>query len=108
GTTKSQKPHFTQKNGLKKTKLFLPYDARLHMGSFRMGGMKIQINDELQLTLSLPNRTATGRPCRLRPRQRRLARAALWFNHMRHIVDHAHDWLPATVPSEAGHQTKSE
>ncbi len=67
--------------------------------------MNIKINDQLQLTLTFPNRVMS---CRQHPRQRRLRRAAVWFNHMRQVVDRAHDWIPAPLPSEETQQTKSE
>jgi hypothetical protein len=63
--------------------------------------MKMNIDDQLQLILSLPSRAATGN-CRsaVRPRQRRLRRASLWFAHMRHVVDEAQEWPEAPVPDE--------
>ncbi len=48
--------------------------------------MKIKINDQSQLTLSLPSR-APAPHCR--PRRRRHSRATMWFQHMRHVVDQA-------------------
>jgi hypothetical protein len=56
--------------------------------------MKIK-NDQLEF--SLPAQTicpSTGR------RQRRLARASLWFNRMRQVVDEAIDHRPAPAPRD--------
>jgi hypothetical protein len=69
--------------------------------------MKIQINDQLQLTLTLPNRTTAGKCSPHRAaRQRRLRRAGLWFEHMRRVVGQAHEWPAAeqspTPPQNIG------
>jgi len=76
------------------------------MGGGRILGMKININHEKQLALSLPNRAGTT-TSRQHPRRRRLRRAALWFNHMRNVVDQARDWPPAPIPAEDGHHAKA-
>jgi hypothetical protein len=70
-------------------------------------GVNINLNRETQLTLSLPTRAGTA--CRQHPRHRRLRRAALWFNHMRQVVDQAREWPEAPVPAaEHGQHAKAE
>jgi len=68
--------------------------------------MKIQINDQLQLTLPLPNRTPAAKCSPYRTaRQRRLRRAGLWFEHMRRVVDQAHEWPAEQTAAAAGQNT---
>ena len=72
----------------------------MSQGGHYDGAMKIQINDQLQLTLTLPNRTATAKCSPYRAaRQRRLRRAGLWFEHMRRVVSQAHEWPAAEQTS---------
>jgi hypothetical protein len=51
--------------------------------------MKIKINDQTQLNLTLPCPITTRRTQTAR---RRVHRAGAWFNYMRQIVDEAPDW----------------
>src|SRR5882672_1977533 len=73
---------------------------------FYHGVMKIQTNDQNQLSLSLPTRPAAKCPSYMRARQRRIRRAGLWFEHMRRIVEQAADRLPAPVRSHEVQQAK--
>jgi hypothetical protein len=60
--------------------------------------MKIELERDSQLNLNLLNRAAAQNcPSFSRRRQRRRDRAAVWFRHMRRVVDEAQDWPVSTA-----------
>jgi hypothetical protein len=65
------------------------------MGYARLGGMKINSNHEIQLSLSLPQASGANSHPRSQRRHRRVSRAHAWFQRMREIVDQAPDPVPA-------------
>jgi hypothetical protein len=74
---------------------FTPSAVRLLMGSAKIMDMKIKIqsNDQLEMTFNANVRCSSQERRRLRRN-----RAAEWFQHMRQVVERAVDWAPAPEP----------
>jgi hypothetical protein len=72
------------------------------MGYARLAGMKINSNNETQLSLSLPQAPDANCQPRSQRRHRRVSRAREWFQRMREIVDQA----PDPVPVRRGFKTE--
>jgi hypothetical protein len=66
--------------------------------------MKMNDNEHSQLDLEFL-RNVPANSCRrgISSRQRRRSRAAMWFNHMRKLVDEAGDWPAAPVSNDSIH-----